>query len=100
MTYSPVEEKDAISSLDFDPQERFNLRQVVFRDKFSVAEAHHLGSVLSIHEAVRVEGEVLGMTPYIVNAEAYILEHQVRVPLILSIFGDVDKYLEGLLFLV
>lgn len=100
MTYSPVEEKDATSSLDFAPQERFNLRQVVFFDKFSVPEAHHFGSVLSIHEAVRVEGELLGMASYIMDVEAYISKHQVRVTLIFSIFGDGDKDLERLLFLV
>lgn len=100
MTYSPVEEKDVISSLDFALQKRFNLGQVVLTDKFSVLEPRHLGSVLSIHEAVRVEGEILEMAPGIVDIEAYYSEHQVRTSLIFSVFGDIDEYLKGLLFFV
>lgn len=96
----PIKEKDLISSLDFVLQQRFNLGQVVFTDKFSVAKAGCLGRVLSIHEAVRVEREIFGMAPDIVDGEAYFFEHQIRVPLIFRIFGDVDKDLERPLFLI
>lgn len=100
MIYPPIKENDLISSLDFVLQQRFNLGQVAFTDKFSVAKAGCLGRVLSIHEAVRVEREIFGMAPDIVDGEAYFFEHQIRVPLIFRIFGDVDKDLERPLFLI
>lgn len=100
MAYSPVEEKDLIGSLDFMLQERFDLGQVVLNDKFSVPEARHLRSVLSIHEAVRVEGEVPEMFADIVNVQTYFSEHQICIPLIFCVFRDVDENLKGLLFFV